>query len=168
MPEAHKITLRIGDYEFSAEGAEKLVESQFSRFLEVISRASTSQAPPAKSPQSPPPGDNGSPLPADLLRRVYTVEDENVSLRLLPRTECRDADAILLLLYGYRQQGETDVLSVRIKDSARQSGLNFQRIDKALLPNQEYVTEGGAKKGKRYGLNNRGINRAEEIIREMQ
>jgi hypothetical protein len=50
--------------------------------------------------------------------------------------------------------------------AAQQSGLNrVERLDRALSPLiGPFVTAAGFKKGRRYGLTNPGIRRAEEIL----
>jgi hypothetical protein len=104
-----------------------------------------------------------------MLTRIFAVDtDGQVSLRILPRTPDRDADALIVLLYGFRRiSNQMDVLVGKLGKSARQSGIQIERIDYAIAPNVELITKGGARVGARYGLNNRGLAKAEEMIAGM-
>lgn len=173
MTSPHKIHVKLGPYEFEAEGSEAVVKEQFSLFLDI---ARTPPPPPPTPPPSELPiGDKGNSgngcnpihsLTEDMLTRIFSVDQEGqVSLRILPQTDNRDADALLILLYGFRVlSDQMDVLSGRLLRAMKISGLTINRIDRAMAPNNELVTRGGAKTGTRWGLNNRGVTKAEEII----
>lgn len=84
---------------------------------------------------------------------------------MLPKGQQKLADGLLLLLYGFRKLKQQEmVLSLDLMKAARQSGIQLPRLDRTLAKHKELVVEGGAGKGKRYGLNNLGITRAEEIM----
>jgi hypothetical protein len=86
-------------------------------------------------------------------------------LRLHPKGDNRDADALLLIIYGYfalKQQRE--VLSTQIGRSAAQTGLGIDRIDRVMAKNEPFCMRGGERKGTYYSLNNQGINRAKELL----
>ncbi len=168
MAGSYKLHIKLGDAEFSAEGPEASVKEQFESFRTLLSAKSVASpdAPPRK--ENPP---NQSQEATDRLRRVFTAsEDETVvSLKILPRGDTGEPDALLLLLYGFRFLGPkvTDVLAGTLMKAAATSGLRLARIDRVISVHGAFVTEGGAKRGKRYGLNNQGVNRAEEIIKQL-
>lgn len=174
MSPAHRIRVKIGQNEFEAEGPEDLVKEQFAMFLDM---AKASSVPPAKEEQTITAGsgngNGGNPaaaqsIPQEMLDRVFIVDQDQVSLRLLPRSGDREANALVVLLYGFRKLcNQTDVLVGRLLKAAKTSGISIDRVDYAIAPNAELVTKGGARVGSRYGLNNRGVVKAEEIISEM-
>ena len=76
---------------------------------------------------------------------------------------------MLALLYGYLKiQSEQNVTGTTLRKSALVSGVNIDRADRVLnglIP--DYVLAGGVRKARRYQLNNRGIARAEGIIKQI-
>lgn len=104
----------------------------------------------------------------ELLGRVFLVQGENISLRILPTGAKRDPDALLLIIYGYRAlKGTTDVTGGRLAICARISGVQADRVDRIVAQHDQYVTKAGVKKGKRYGLNNPGVLYAEEQLAKL-
>ena len=107
-------------------------------------------------------------LDSQTLDRLFSKDKYGtVSLRALPRGESADADALLALIYGAdKLAGEPQVTGSRLMKAATQSGLSkVDRIDRSLNPHiGPFVTTAGFKKGRRYGLTNPGIRRAEEIL----
>ncbi len=101
------------------------------------------------------------------MERVFDVDDEQrVSLNIIPKTENRDADALMLLLYGARVLAkQQDVNAGQLMAAARTSGLQLSRLDKTLATYGHFITEGGVRRGKRYGLNNQGVNHAKHVLR---
>ena len=170
MSTPYKLRVKVGVHEFEAEGPEDAVEGQFALFLEI-----------ARTPPSPrqeaPPGDAGNgnnPRPPavfndEMLDRVFKVDQEGqVSLRILPQTNNRDSDGLLVLLYGFsRLADQPDVLAGRLLKAAKISGLSVDQIDRTIAPHLDAVTKGGARVGSRYRLKNNGVTRAEGIIAAM-
>lgn len=170
MASPYKIRVKLGTNEFEAEGPEKVVKEQFESFLEIA------QTPiavvPRQSPAAPTPANgaiNGDAISAEMLARAFVVDqDGQVSLRIVPRTNDRDADGLLILLYGFlKLSNQMDVLSGRLLRAAQTSGLSVVRVDRTFMPHMELITKGGKRVGSRWGLNNRGIAKAEEIIADM-
>jgi hypothetical protein len=168
MSAPYKIRVKLGANEFDAEGPEEVVKDQFQLFLEAVKQPVLQLPPSLPSP----PGQNGntpsveSDVDQAVLQRIFRVDGDQVSLRVLPQSQQRDADGVLLLLYGYRVMvQQPDVLSSRLLVAAQTSGLSVDRIDRSLAPYMELVNKGGIKAGSRWGLRNTGITRAEEIIR---
>ena len=103
------------------------------------------------------------------LDRLFSRDKHGtVALRALPSGENAASDALLALIYGAdRLSNEQQVSGSRLMKAAVQSGLKSQvdRIDRFLNPYLgQFVTAAGFKKGRRYGLTNPGIRRAEEIL----
>jgi hypothetical protein len=176
MTVPHKIHVKLGQNEFEAEGLEETVKDQFAMFLEAIKTVAHSPPPPPVQPARPEDhqnnGGNGSRVTTicrDVLNQVFLLDaDGQVSLRVLPQSQTRDADGLLLLLFGHRVlANQTDVLSGRLIAAAETSGLTVDRVDRILSPYMDLVTKGGVKSGSRWGLRNTGVTRAEEIIHTM-
>lgn len=106
-------------------------------------------------------------LDSTLLDRLFSKDKHGtVALRALPRGENAESDAMVALIYGSsRLANEPQVTGSRLMKAAEQSGLRVERIDRTLASQiGPYVTTAGFKKGRRYGLTNPGIRRAEEIL----
>ena len=173
----HRIKIKLGDAEFDAEGPSEVVNAQFSAFLDAVATPKAAQTP-AQPPNTPDPnadspgnGRTGAANPAgltpDILTRVFKVND-TVSLLAIPKTDKSDADALLAILYGFdRMKSINTVTGTTLMKAAKQSGINIDRIDRVISVRDDLVNMAGAKKGRRYSLNNRGVAAAEKIIREV-
>jgi len=70
-----------------------------------------------------------------------------------------------VLLYGYdRIKDQHSVTGGTLKKAARQSGIQLDRVDRLIEPYGPLVNIAGFKKGRRYGLNNQGIRKAEDLL----
>src|ERR1043166_6447097 len=100
-----------------------------------------------------------------MLARMFELRADGViALRVLPKGDEREADAFLLILYGYRRlKGDEDILGTQLLRSAQHSGIDTYRPAHALASYDRYVIRGGQRKGSTYSLNNQGIIKAEEI-----
>ena len=76
---------------------------------------------------------------------------------------------MLMLLYGYTKLGtEQSVTGTTLMKAAKLSGVSIGRIDRVMDgKNKEYVLAAGAKKGRRYSLNNPGITKTEQLMRDL-
>jgi hypothetical protein len=160
-----KINMKLGEgVEFNAEGPEALVREALASFLEqaaqrVIDQSSRANGPPSEDESAT------SKLSNSLLERVFRLDGGVVSLRVMPTTAKADADAIMLLLYAYnRMKNQYDVATTQLGQAAKQTGIRADRLDRIVAQNREYIIKSGFKKGVRYGLNNLGIKRSEELI----
>jgi hypothetical protein len=170
MAATHRIHVTLGQDKFEAEGQEELVNDQYEKFLSTIAllASSRSQQQPEKLESQGEIIVEGS--GTNLLERAFLVDKDGiVSLKALPKTANRDADALVLILYGFKSLGqEKDVIPVlALLAGARQSGLQIDRVDRTIAPNISLVNKGGQKRGGRYSLNNAGIAYAEKLLREM-
>jgi hypothetical protein len=99
------------------------------------------------------------------LDRVFR-QGANLSLAALPRGDNGDRDAMLALLYGYlKLDSQPTVTGTLLMKSAKISGVGIARVDRVMNSMEEFVLAAGVKKGRRYQLNNRGIAKAEEVIK---
>lgn len=102
------------------------------------------------------------------LDRLFAKDKHGtVSLRALPSGDNAEGNALVALIYGAnRLANEQQVTGSRLMKAASQSGLSrVDRIDRFLRAEiGHHVTAAGFKKGRRYGLTNPGIRRAEEIL----
>lgn len=187
----YKLRIKIGGFEFEAEGPKEEVTTQFNEFKELITSKelieSVSGLGQAKVKEKA--RDNGidkndslmennvekkvkSEFSAENLNLIFTKDKRNIiSLRIPPpRSERLHPDAILLLMYRYRQGENVDEVPVtKIKSGLNQSGIKITRIDRAIMSDvrEGYVIKTGSGKGGRYRLTNRGVAATERVLREL-
>lgn len=101
--------------------------------------------------------------------RVFKRTDDQLSLLLLPNGKFRNADSIVLLIYGYQKlYGQNGVPVTSLMEAAKQSGLRIDRVNRNLpKSHQQFLITGGTGKGARYSLNNRGMAYAQELLEGM-
>ncbi len=172
-PNYHRIKARLGDYEFDAEGDRELVSKQYDQFISTISAIFQAPKPAVQSTahssngyiQAAKPPDN--PIEDGILKRVFR-QDDGLSLLAMPRTDNAEADALLVILYGFlKLENERAVTGLSLMKAAKQSGINVDRIDRTIDARGGLIQAAGNKRGRRYSLNNRGIAEAERLVREM-
>lgn len=169
----YKLRIKIGSSEFEAEGDQEMVKEQYRLFLDVLSSTSTGDQETARETASN--GDSGrvqesgqEQIGPVTLGRAYSEVKDLVSLRALPEGESGQADALLLILYGYLVlRDQHSVNSTELMKAARQSGLQIDRTDRVMSQHKGLFIRGGARKGTRYTLNNRGETRAKQILRDV-
>lgn len=183
MKEQFKLAVKLGEFEFSAEGPEGIVRDQYKAWLtlvEQLARTGRHTAPrgmrigaaaeaDSLTGASPTGGSTGAPS-NDLLKRVFLVDPKagTVSLRVLPQGPNREGDSLILLIYGFAHYfSETAVLGTKLMKAARASGLQVGRVDRAIGPHSDKVTVAGLRKGRKYGLNNPGAAYAHRALSEI-
>lgn len=153
----HRIKMKLGDAEFEAEGTEESVKAQYESFLAALERRAA-ELPPALSavPRS---------FDDSLMNRIFELRpDDLVTLKTLPKGKAKEADSLLLILYGYRKlRNEERVLATHLLRASAHSGVRIYRPAHALAQHEDYLIRSGQKKGSTYALNNRGVAKAEEI-----
>jgi hypothetical protein len=170
MTTAYKLQVELANgAKFTGEGPEKAVKEDYKAFIEAQGGQQSANGKPPQNHRGRDAIEHQIELPDASLQRVFAVDEGgSVSLRILPRTERRDADALILLLYGFKTLGNSpDVNSGVLMQAVRQSGLQLTRIDQTISFYQNLITEGGLRRGKRYGLNNQGVNHAQQLIQGM-
>jgi hypothetical protein len=161
--EKSTISIKLGNAEFSAEGPVNIVQAQFEAFLRAL------ESRPGEAGKPDKPDSNGgqnrvtAELDSGLLNRVFAKDGaDRVSLKALPRSGA--GDALLLILYGFEEiAGEHSVTGSALIKAAEKSGVRLDRLDRTI--DAELVTAAGMRRAKRYGLNNRGKQRAQEILK---
>ncbi|MBS0187495.1 MAG: hypothetical protein JSS51_05470 [Planctomycetes bacterium] len=169
----HSIRVKLGASEFEATGTKESVDEQYKLFLEAIKAqsapAAVAAAAGAAGEKTPPAGSDPAAsdgVPDEIINRAFSIEGDSVSLNVLPSSENRDADTILLLLWGYQKlRGMNAVGATPLAASARKSGLAIDRIDRVVAPVRQYYQTGGQRKGMRYSLNNPGRAYAGRMLR---
>jgi hypothetical protein len=180
MEAISKLRVKVGINEFEAEGLPEQVTAQYEAWKELIE----------KTPQSAAATPSVPVIPSSAVTEVKTREGffstpwdifggdhdgDLMSLRVHPPAgETRDADAILLVLYGYRKagnqgEGVVEVPVTKLKESLDVSGLKISRIDRAAAPYVKtgYILKAGRAKGGVYRLTVTGYARAEELAQRL-
>jgi hypothetical protein len=161
---SYRVKVHIsGQHDFEAEGDKATVERQFSIFTELVRSVMSKHS-------------NNGPavgiLPESLARIVRT-DDKSIFLSTVPATSCPAADALLLLLLAYKMISNQDVVGGKqLLDSLKRSGVDTQRIDRALGRylggTQALVIKMGIRRGVKYKLTERGISKAKELSGNLQ
>jgi hypothetical protein len=172
MAEIRRVKIKHGDSEFEADVPADKVQSIYDQFLATLEKRTQAPLQPSNAGGK----DHDAKLKSSaasiegqadqqLLTRLFeTRADGMVTLRVLPKGDTKEADAFLLLLYGFRRlKEEEDVLATHLLRAAELSGLVAYRPAHALAPHESLVIRGGQKKGSTYSLNNQGVIKAQEI-----
>jgi len=176
IQQPHKLHVKIGESEFTAEGTEQVVKDQFDLFLMAIKHsvpqgAGSNGVPGAKAASTDPVGDLKR-LPAEervTLDRIFNVDENDlVSLKAIPKGENSDADGLIVLLYGFlKMVQKDDIYAPTLMAAAKQSGIQAERMYRIMESVSQYTNTAGQKRGRRYSLNNKGLTRAGEIIQQI-
>jgi len=160
-----RLRLRVGSNEFEAEGSREFVESQVEAWKHLFSGTARQNEPAER--ESPQDGSEERD-PSD----VFSVDEERsmVSLTTQPTGDQREADAALLILYGFRALAEQETVLVgRVKDALEESGFRPGRIDRILAPHVKsgLVLKSGQGKGSKYRLSNTGLSSARGLAQSL-
>src|SRR5438105_153407 len=102
--ETQRLKVKIGPHEFEAEGPPESVAAQFEAWQSLVT-AMGGASPKEQEPQDNANANDRQTSPGEL-PNIFKVDRAKrfVTLRVFPATgERRDADALLLILYGYKQ-----------------------------------------------------------------
>jgi hypothetical protein len=173
MANNHRIKIKLPDgSEFEAEGSPDDVKAQYDAFLDLM--RATPKAPSADKKLGAGGGSiatgGGGGAPDDaLMTRIFDrAEDGLISLKVLPPGENRQADGLLLLLYGYKRlAGTENVFAVTLSRAAKKSGILIDRTDRAMEPHKAYYGRGGVRRSATYTLNNQGVAFAERLAMQL-
>ena len=183
MSETRRLKIKIGDAEFEADVPESNVQPMYDRFLSILEgrrasifrRISTTDGKRSDNYKSSNEevgrdtsvcvGREISAPDGPLLRRAFHLSSDNlVILKVLPNGSAQHADALLLLLYGYRQLKSEPVSAVELNRAAEQSGISLRRLSNGYAKNHRYLVRGGYGKGSHYRLNSEGLAIAKGIM----
>jgi len=142
-----RVNRKTGDYE--ASGPKDLLE-QFQRFLEL----SESDVGAARTHQEPPPTDEHP--QESTYARAFEERDDLLVLGGKPLgSEDEEADALLMILFGYKTLRKQDtVLGTRVARAGRGTGFKVERLDRSMMRNKQkrYVMVKGKGRSTEYGL----------------
>jgi hypothetical protein len=173
---AYRLQIKVGPHEFVGEGEESAVREDYAIWRELISAQPTI---PIKSAGDSAATNSGKgeerTLPLDpsqraLFDRLFLVEDDRISLKIRPQGEDAEADALTLILHGYRVlRGVESVLATQLKAALVQSGFNVDRLDRIATRYlaQALIRRGGGRKSATYQLSNSGTARAAQLVSEL-
>jgi hypothetical protein len=170
--ESYKLHIKVGPHEFQGEGPEESVKRDYDEWRTLISIAPSKHSLTGAAIEAP---SAGLPMPEvdqQLISKVIISDERRnmVSLRMIPRTDDRDGDALLLILLGHKLlRNEDEVLVTQLKPELTQSGLVVERVDRmANRPvNAGFLNKGGLGKGGRYSLTNAGMEYAKALLNSM-
>ena len=170
--DSYKLHLKIGLHEFSAEGPVDVVKQDFELWKSMISDLPAQPVPAAALGQNGAAPPNNSAPPKETIEKVYVIDERRdmLSLRVLPRSDDRYADALLLLLLGYKIiKGADEMMVTQLKPSLRQSGCMVDRVDQiaAKYVRHGFLNKGGMGKGGRYSLTNSGAEKAIALLNSL-
>jgi len=182
-----RLKVKIGVHEFDAEGPAEQIASQFQTWKDLIAGLPAAAPTPAVAD---PLGRRTITLPVDAVEEVKTRDygrtapwdifgtDPDRDLMTLkvhpPAGETRDADAIILVMYGYRKAGNegnglVEVPVTKLKESLDVSGIRIARIDRAAAAYLKagYLLKAGRGKGGVYRLTNTGFAKGEALAQRL-
>ncbi|HLM80753.1 MAG TPA: hypothetical protein VK302_08975 [Terriglobales bacterium] len=167
--EPYKLHLKIGLHEFSAEGPAEVVKQDFEIWKSLINDLPAQSAQPTLPEKNGKAGADTNALTKEQTEKIYLLDDKRdmLSLRILPRSDDRYADALLLVVLGHKIiKGMDEIMVTQLKPAMRQSGCLVERIDQvaAKYVRQGYLNKGGMGKGGRYSLTNSGIEKATALL----
>lgn len=170
-PYTLKVKLGIG--EFDGTGPTELIREDYDRWLQLMEKIASQNTngkpqPSTHAQANDPSSETPDPIEA-VWDRAFMRKDDKLSLHVLPDSKTPSSDSLLIILYGYQTWlGLDAVRSVDLMDSALQSGLRLDRIDRNLTPqHRKLIIKGGSGKGTRYSLNNRGLRVAQELLEKL-
>jgi hypothetical protein len=191
MTEIRRVKMKFGDAEFEADVPEDRIQPMYDRFIFTLEqrsrtphrrfnagrRASADASAPIANPFVNSAGDTEAKLcvapgeSADirLLRRLFDLRHDGVvTLKALPSGAERRAEALLLILYGYRWlKNEEGVLATQLHRAAEHSGISIRCAAYELAPYERFVNRVGQRKGSAYSLNDEGLAMAQELSSTM-
>lgn len=167
--ETTRIKMKIGEFEFEAEGPAETVQEQLASFSELISKMPSTPAKEAPSELTQPPLNQHIPeiFPRVPLEKIMHASGRVVSLTALPASV---EDAALLIMLGQKDMRENiSVTGQEIGDGLEQSGRRVQRVDRILEKaiGDTFVIKTGFKRSTRYRLSNLGLSKALEVARDL-
>jgi len=169
MEQNNKLKIRIGDFEFEAEGPSEVVQAQLAAFKELLA------TPQAKSKKQSEESDqsggteqlqktsaSSGPIALD---KILKVEGRVVSLTA--HTSSLE-DALMLLLLGQKTFRSNDgVTGSELVDGLRRSGQSTNHMGRTLdkIESEGSIIITGAHRGKKYRMTNTGVTKAQQIAR---
>ena len=167
MDDSYRLKIKIGQFEFEAEGPPDAVREQFQSFKELVASMPLSETPkPQETPLVAPLAQVSGPTTIDTasadssLDKIMRLEGRIVSLTIRPTSS---EEATLLLLYGQKIKRQNDsVTGYEILTGFETTGLGSPRVDRLMdkLSQDGDAIVIGERRGKRYRLTNAGLIKA--------
>ncbi len=169
MPDPYRLKSTLLGETFEGEGSEAAVRADFKEWRDTVLAVKSRTRAAEKEPDG---GADASemkkPIVAEEWFTLFSDEGKFVSLNKLPKTDQPVADALVLLILGMTVgRGETFVYPVTLMKASDKSGLKVERIDRALSARMNYVHTAGTRRGKKYSLNNPGLEYAKKVAMDL-
>jgi hypothetical protein len=172
-----RLTMKIGDNEFEAEGSPEYVQQQFQDWKELVKLA-VSMAPAPAAAAQPTAVNNGAAAQAEAKPNLANVDaDLTKIMRMDGRYISLTAraasvhDAVLILLYGQKamRNNESVTGTELLSGLASTGGFGSPRLDRILdkLADDGDVMSFGERRGKKYRLTNTGLAKARAIAGDL-
>jgi hypothetical protein len=148
-----RVRIKVGENEFEANGPHEIVQAEIAGFKKLIGYKEDPA--PATNPES----ERGD------IEKVTRIKGRVVSLKIATKSPVH---AVLALLLGQQLlRNNTKVMGSEIMDGLRQSGYDLSRADYILRDHiaSANITAVGRRRGRRYKLTPRGIEKAQEVAR---
>ena len=124
--EGYRLKIKVGPHEFEAEGSEQSVSEQFKEWKQLIETvAALTSSPQGQGSGEAGEGDDGHESTPGELPSIFRLDRRRrlVSLAWHPTGDRREADALLLLIYGFARAFEQeDVAVTSLKEAMATSG----------------------------------------------
>lgn len=177
MAPEFRLEVSIGDHRFSATGEVETVNEAFGKWLAALP-PSTPEHPWRPIAVAGPVAEAESEqfrllddrvtfgeIPPWVLNNIYATDAGELRLVMGNQTAGNVAASLLLLLYGLAVKMQRyDVLGSELLGAATASGLGLERVDREVERLADSVVSQGTRRGKRYALTQRGVDRAEQIL----
>lgn len=168
----YRLKIKLGDFEFDAEGPHDVVQAQFQAFQEMVASlpkpSTRHDERREEAPKDVREIRDAEPVVDANLNRIMRVENRVVSLTVRPQSQ---EDAALLIIYGQRMLRDNEApTGSEIVDGAEVTGgLDFGRSARLFekLARQGDIISIGERRGKRYRLTNAGLTKARQIAGTM-
>jgi hypothetical protein len=174
MTEIRRLKMKFGDAEFEADVPDRRVQPMYYQFLSVLERRRQALVSPFGGGAEAYADTNLPIIAAEsfpetpdqtMLMRIFDLqEDGAVILKMHPKGPNKDADALLLLLYGYsRLKNEECVLVTQLRRAAKQSGISMRCPAYEFARNGRFMVRAGQRKGSNCSLNSQGLAIARQL-----
>lgn len=173
--ESQRLKLKIGDYEFEAEGPQDVVQHQYKAFQELVMKVLTAAPPPQHNVRIETQPEKEEPMGVQNDNKISVddqleqIMDRSKKVVSLTTRASDNYEATLLLLYGQKVlRNNVSVTGADITNGLRQSGIRVDRVDRIVqrLSEGGLVIITGQHRGKRYRLTNSGLTEARELAKE--
>ena len=175
-----KLRIKLGDYEFEAEGTRNYILEQFEVFQKLfremtINREMGNLHDNIRVMDHPLPSQN-SPQTQEFSQRAVEEPLQKIlhqlpaspflACSILPLGKNKDADTVLILLLGFRVfRNQKEVSVLNLNQALKKSGISPHRLDRMLSVHSkdQLVLKAGKGKGGGYQLTHKGALRAQEL-----